>query len=492
MSQEPKGDCPVAVIVNHGSPDMTVAVVQQLFAGDPMVRDGAIKLVVVDCGSSEDNFSDLATQLSSFEQVSVYQFPSRVDYSHVCNWVWRSHPHAPYYFFLNNDLIIPTPALSRMMEIAKYDPKIGILTPLMNTHGPGQNLNSFIKDYPTLPAWTVDIPKPTIKEVLRIDNALQAQVSSGTIPPYTITDYTIAFSCVMIKREVLDTLGGQDEMFPYGLGADDDLCHRAARCGWEVVTVMGTFVGHIGGASLNALGGRDIRKQTTELIRKRWPSPSDQLISVIVPTYNCGRYLWGCLTSLLRQTHVDREIIVVDDGSSDETTEVLRHFNVIKVTSQHNEGAAAARNKGFRVSGGRFVVFCDADAVYKPTFLEELYDVLVDSPKDIAYAYCDLRVTGRREGTHYSGEWAEGKLLAQNFICCPTLIKREYFTGFDPNLHRLQDWDLWLGMWLNHSLRGMYVSKTLYTSIERPEGISGGGSAGLIMAGEVVREKYGI
>jgi GT2 family glycosyltransferase len=310
---------------------------------------------------------------------------------------------------------------------------------------------------------------------------------------YLPSDHAVAFSCVMVKRDVLDYLGGQDEMFPFGLGADDDLCLRARRAGWQVATAMNTFVGHIGGAALGSkCNPESLRDTTTNLIRRRWPPATEDLISVIIPTYNCGRYLWNCLHSLRSQTYKEKEIIVVDDGSSDETAEVLSHFNVIKVTNQNNMGAGLSRNKGFDVSAGRYVVFCDADAVYEPTFLEELHNALRGTPDNIGYSYCDLRITGRRQGTHYSGAWTVTKLLAENFVCCPSLIKREHFTGFDPALHRLQDWDLWLSVWLEHGVEGVYVNQTLYTSIERPEGISGQGNADLIMAGVAVREKHGI
>ena len=483
---------PVVAVINYDHPEMTISIVANLIAHDPAVRDGDVCLIVVDAGRPQESFDKLHQLLESFPDIMLFRFYQRTDYSKVCNWIWGAFSQSPTFFFLNDDLIIPTPAISRMLGITKYDESIGILTPLMNTHGPGQHINTFIKEYPALPGWPLGKGKPTAEAVLQIDNTLQHLTSTGAIPPYLPSPYAVAFSCTMVKREVMDTLGGQDELFPYGLGADDDLCLRAVRYGWRVATAMDTFVGHIGGASLKQLGGDDIRVQTTKLIRRRWPPTAPDLISVIVPSYNCGRYLWNCLSSLLTQTYTPREIIVVDDGSTDETREVLERFNVIKVTNRVNMGAVAARNKGFQVSAGRYVVFCDADAVYQPTFLEELHSALVDTPDDIGYAYCDLHVKGRRNGTHYSGQWLESKLLAENFVCCASLIRRECFTGFDTALTRLQDWALWLDMWLNHGLYGVHVNKTLYTSLERGEGISGGGKAGLIMPGEVVREKYGI
>jgi glycosyltransferase involved in cell wall biosynthesis len=92
-------------------------------------------------------------------------------------------------------------------------------------------------------------------------------------------------------------------------------------------------------------------------------------ISVIIPSYNHARSLPGCLTSLAAQTLLPYEIIVVDDGSTDNTQHVLSAYPAITVITQPNSGAPTARNNGFAHSTGEFVLFADADLLFAPQAL---------------------------------------------------------------------------------------------------------------------------
>lgn len=76
------------------------------------------------------------------------------------------------------------------------------------------------------------------------------------------------------------------------------------------------------------------------------------LVSVIIPAYNAGEYLAQCIENLLAQTHKNLEIIVVDDGSTDNTAQVARQYPSVRYLYQENEGPSSARNKGYR-SGQR-------------------------------------------------------------------------------------------------------------------------------------------
>ncbi len=94
-------------------------------------------------------------------------------------------------------------------------------------------------------------------------------------------------------------------------------------------------------------------------------------ISVIIPVYNEEKTIAGCLSSLQRQSLKAREIIVIDDGSTDQTREVIRKFPVT-LLSQTHLGPGAARNKGAREARGDILVFVDADMTFAPDFLEKL------------------------------------------------------------------------------------------------------------------------
>jgi len=89
-------------------------------------------------------------------------------------------------------------------------------------------------------------------------------------------------------------------------------------------------------------------------------------VSVIIPTYNCASYVIEAIESVLKQTYKDYEIIVVDDGSTDNTKEILEPYikeRMIQYVYQNNQGVSAARNRGIRMSNGEFVAFLDADDI---------------------------------------------------------------------------------------------------------------------------------
>jgi len=98
---------------------------------------------------------------------------------------------------------------------------------------------------------------------------------------------------------------------------------------------------------------------------------NDKIVSVIIPTYNCGHYVEDAVESVLNQTYRPFEIIVVDDGSTDDTGSILKKYkNRVQVTTQVNQGSSKARNVGLERSRGEYVAFLDADDRWRPEKLE--------------------------------------------------------------------------------------------------------------------------
>jgi len=111
-------------------------------------------------------------------------------------------------------------------------------------------------------------------------------------------------------------------------------------------------------------------------------SPS---ISVIIPAFNCAQFLGAAIESILHQTLLPTEVIVVNDGSSDNTHEVVSHFSSrIIYCEQNNQGVSAARNRGLDMATGEFVCFLDADDVAAPTRLERQWHKLSTVPEVVA------------------------------------------------------------------------------------------------------------
>lgn len=126
------------------------------------------------------------------------------------------------------------------------------------------------------------------------------------------------------------------------------------------------------------------------------------LISVIVPAYNAAPFIAETIRSVLAQSYVDVEVIVVDDGSIDETANIARSLSDerLQVVSQPNAGVAAARNKGLDLARGAYITFLDADDSMEPTNLEEKLGALLREHVDWVFGdllVCDadLRSTGR-------------------------------------------------------------------------------------------------
>lgn len=111
-------------------------------------------------------------------------------------------------------------------------------------------------------------------------------------------------------------------------------------------------------------------------------------VSVIIPVYNAEKWIARCLNSLLNQTMVDYEIICIDDGSTDNSSTILKNYEIsnscIRVIQQQNQGASAARNKGLEVAEGEYIGFVDIDDWVESDYLELLYTTARQKSVDIA------------------------------------------------------------------------------------------------------------
>ena len=96
-------------------------------------------------------------------------------------------------------------------------------------------------------------------------------------------------------------------------------------------------------------------------------------ISIIIPVYNGELYIKECIESVINQSYKNIEIIVVDDGSTDNTYEILKPYKNIKYIYQNNQGVSVARNKGIREATGEYIVFCDSDDIVSPDYVEVLF-----------------------------------------------------------------------------------------------------------------------
>ena len=182
------------------------------------------------------------------------------------------------------------------------------------------------------------------------------------------------------------------------------------------------------------------------------------MISIIIPTLNSASNLPVTLKAVFNQTFKDIEIIIVDDGSSDNTREVLQTYRdrTIQIFAEHR-GRCAARNTGFRASKGEFIIFLDAAAEMVPTMLSRLYQALQEN-QQYSFAYSSFKWRWKKfPSFSYDAE----RLKKMNYIHTSTLIRREHFPGFDETIEKFNDWDLWLTM-MERGHYGIYIPEVLF------------------------------
>lgn len=206
------------------------------------------------------------------------------------------------------------------------------------------------------------------------------------------------------------------------------------------------------------------------------PSP---LVSVIIPSYNYGHYIGKTLDSVREQTFNNWECLIIDDGSTDDTREIVTPYLVIdpriKLIRQVNQGLATARNTGIRKSRGRYIQFLDADDLLEDRKIECHVEVLETHPEvDIAYGSARYFKLENTSDLTFSMQEADqpwmpnvsgsGKelllaLVRQNImVVSAALIRKQVIEDvgeFDICFSALEDWDYWLrcavkGKWFQY------------------------------------------
>lgn len=176
-------------------------------------------------------------------------------------------------------------------------------------------------------------------------------------------------------------------------------------------------------------------------------------LSVIIPTHNRCDFVREAIASVLAQTYQDFELIVVDDGSTDRTAEVVHEFPGIRYVFQENRGVSAARNHGVSLSSGKMLAFLDSDDLWQPRKLERQVEFFAAQPE---MRICQTEEIWLRNGVrvnpHAKHKKPSGDIFARSLHLClvspsAVMMRRELFEdarGFDESLPACEDYDLWL------------------------------------------------
>lgn len=178
----------------------------------------------------------------------------------------------------------------------------------------------------------------------------------------------------------------------------------------------------------------------------------EKKVSIIVPCYNQGLYLDDALASVLAQTYINWECIIVNDGSDDNTEEVAGRWQQkddrFKYYKTANSGVSHARNFGIRQSTGDYILPLDGDDKLSANFLSETVPVLTNKDITLVYGYTETFGVVKRAWAPYKYNYH--LLLHENVICCTALYRKEDYyktTGYNENMRQgLEDWDFWLSL----------------------------------------------
>lgn len=221
---------------------------------------------------------------------------------------------------------------------------------------------------------------------------------------------------------------------------------------------------------------------------------SDPIVSVVLPTYNRASTLPRSISTVLNQTYTDLELIVVDDGSTDETSQVvvsLADARTRFMRHKVNQGPSAARNTGIVASRGRYIAFQDSDDEWLPDKLDQLITVLESAPPAVGVAYSSFyRLEGNRKRlfppravqmasrlpsrVHRLEGDIHRSLHRGNFVTPQAaMVRRDCFERvglFDEEMFAFVDWELWLR--LSKAYHFAFVSAPLVLVYATPASVS--------------------
>jgi len=183
------------------------------------------------------------------------------------------------------------------------------------------------------------------------------------------------------------------------------------------------------------------------------------LVSVVIPCYNYGTFLLEAVNSVLNSTYSPVEVIIVDDGSVDNTKEIARtimdKYGSVFYIYQENQGPSAARNRGIQEAKGEYVLPLDADDKISPLYIERAVEVLENSSM-AKVVYCEARYFGAKSGHWKLKKFSIKRLAVNNMIFSCSMFRKkdwEEVGGYSNELiGGWEDWEFWISMLKNGGL----------------------------------------
>ncbi len=328
--------------------------------------------------------------------------------------------------FLNDDIIVAEGALEELCE--KPEDIVGVPLKIINSGKVVYGMNMHWGKYG---ASTVLEGFDSVKTALEFNS-----FDNCKIP--------VTGGFFRIKKKAWEELGGFKEFYKNG-GEDNHLFLEALEKGFtigHIDKICNHYHSSSEGRYDNDVVNHQILTQNFPLERLYkilGDGAKGELVSVIIPTVNKGRPF--CLDSLEKQTHPNIEIIISRDPK--------------------RKGANWARNKGLKKAKGEYVFFADEDCEFKKQIIETMLNSLRNTKN--SFAYCNYKREGELDGTHFAKPWDYNELKKFNYISTMSLIRKKDFNGWDEDINRFQDWDVWLEM-ASRGKKGVHINHTLFTA----------------------------
>lgn len=210
---------------------------------------------------------------------------------------------------------------------------------------------------------------------------------------------------------------------------------------------------------------------------------SEPLVSVVIPTYNRASLLIKSIQSVLNQTYNDFEVIIIDDGSDDNTEELVESFHderIRYIRHEVNMGVACARNTGINASSGVFIAFQDSDDEWLPRKLEKEINIFNSCDSKVGVVYSGLWRFNKNKKTYFPLHFdnkIEGRiheeLIKGNFVHGLSIIRRSCFEKiglFDEELPALEDWEIYLRLSKYYDFK--FINEPLIISYLNKKGLT--------------------
>ena len=182
----------------------------------------------------------------------------------------------------------------------------------------------------------------------------------------------------------------------------------------------------------------------------------NDLVSVVIPCYNQAQYLEEAVQSVIDQTYPNIEILIINDGSTDNTLDIAltlqhKHMNKIQIINQSNMGLPRSRNNGIKKAKGMYILPLDSDDKIEQTMIQKCIDILIHDQVDIVYT--DIHCFGIQNNIFIQKPEAASNILYVNLPPATSLYKREVWeknSGYKVNMKEgYEDWEFWVNAFKN-------------------------------------------